>query len=314
MAEFKDTIMGKMTINAIKNWGENDKDGNWYAPTQEQAEAMVAADGVYPDAETATNNKTYGSELAAIDGLVELIARSEGITPEETEELRAQMKTEIYTQPRLSESLANRVKGAMDQKGVEAAILEVLGTIHDNWVKGNAKKFDAPGREKKLYQFTDLRLMGYGGDGATADLIFLAPILEGAGIEVDIDGKLKAEFERQKQEYLDEHGIKDAASLRDYLRNAETNYPVLGGIMTTKGGKLTAAVSLVGELQNPEILERMTEQVASKNGIEYSREVTPEELKAVAEKVPESVKNKTADALTGKNEQSQEKTEEQETK
>ena len=310
MPEFKDTIMGKMTIGAIKNWGENDKDGNWYRPTQEQAEAMVSEGGVYPDAETATNNKTYGSELAAIDGLVELIAKSEGITPEETEALKEQMKTEIYTQPTLSADLSARISGAMEVKGVEASILEVLGTIHDNWVKSNGKKFDAPGREKKLYQFTDLRLMEYGGDGATADLLFLQPILEGAGIEVDRDGKLKEEFESQKQEYLDKHGIKDLASLRDYLMNSEENYPPLSGVMTTKGGKLTAAVSIVGELQNPEILDRMTSLVAAKNGI---REVVPAELKAVAEKLPKDISDKTAQALTGQDEQTRTTGEQEET-
>ena len=310
MPEFKDTIMGKMTIGAIKNWGENDKDGNWYSPTQEQAEAMVSEGGVYPDAEIATNNKTYGSELAAIDGLVELIAKSEGITPEETEALKEQMKTEIYTQPTLSADLSARISGAMEVKGVEASILEVLGTIHDNWVKSNGKKFDAPGREKKLYQFTDLRLMEYGGDGATADLLFLQPILEGAGIEVDRDGKLKEEFESQKQEYLDKHGIKDLASLRDYLMNSEENYPPLSGVMTTKGGKLTAAVSIVGELQNPEILDRMTSLVAAKNGI---REVVPAELKAVAEKLPKDISDKTAQALTGQDEQTRTTGEQEET-
>lgn len=310
MPEFKDTIMGKMTIGAIKNWGENDKDGNWYRPTQEQAEAMVSEGGVYPDAETATNNKTYGSELAAIDGLVELIAKSEGITPEETEALKEQMKTEIYTQPTLSADLSARISGAMEVKGVEASILEVLATIHDNWVKSNGKKFDAPGREKKLYQFTDLRLMEYGGDGATADLLFLQPILEGAGIEVDRDRKLKEEFESQKQEYLDKHGIKDLTSLRDYLMNSEENYPPLSGVMTTKGGKLTAAVSIIGELQNPEILDRMTSLVAAKNGI---REVVPAELKAVAEKLPKDISDKTAQALTGQDEQTRTTGEQEET-
>ena len=61
-------------------------------------------------------------------------------TPEETEALKEQMKTEIYTQPTLSADLSARISGAMEVKGVEASILEVLGTIHDNWVKSNGKK------------------------------------------------------------------------------------------------------------------------------------------------------------------------------
>lgn len=276
--DFKNTIMGKMTKGAIINWGENDEKGEWFSPTEEQAEAMISEGGLqigsktidYSSSDKAINGKTYGSEGAAMKGLVELIAESEGLSEEQKQELVGQIKSECYTQSSLSPEISTRIRNAMESKGIENSIVEVLGTIHNNWIKDNGNKFDAPDRAKKLHQFVDLRLMSFGGDGATADLLFLQPILEGAGITVDLE-KLQAEFERQQKEYMEEHGITDSKGLREYLSNISENYPIINGVTTTKG-KTIEAVEIAGEMKNSEILERMTEQVSSKIGIEYEKE------------------------------------------
>ena len=285
--KFKDTIMGKMTKGAILNWGENDENNNWFRPTEEQAEAMISEGGLkigkksfdYSSSDKATNGKTYGSEIAAIKGLVDLISKSEGLSQEEQTELMEQMKKEVYTKSRLSLELAARIRYAMEEKGIEASTIEVLGTIHDNWVKDNGNNFDAPKRAKKLYQFTDLRLMTYKDDGAIADLLFLQPILEGAGIELDVQGKLKEEFEKQQKEYMAEHGITDSKGLRNYLKNLGETYPTIEGVTTTKGQKddkengiIVPRYKITDELQNPEILERMTQQVSEKIGLNYEKE------------------------------------------
>lgn len=303
--EFKDTIMGKMTKDAIIAWGENNENGEWFVPTNEQAETMLSDGGLkmgdliidYSSSEKATNGKTYGSEIAAIDGLVELMAKSEGLAIKQKIELKEKLKSEIYTESSLSHELSTRIKYAMGEKGIEASVLEVLGTIHDNWVKVNGNKFDDPKRAKKLYQFTDLRMMSYGGDGATADLLFLQPILEGAGIELDVKGKLQEEFEKEQKEYMEEHGISDSRGLRDYLRNLGDNYPVVDGVTTTKG-KTIEPTTITGELQKSEILERMTEQVAGKIGLEYEREITTEEIGEVAESVTIENVNKAINTIT----------------
>lgn len=287
--KFKDTIMGKITKGAILNWGENDENKNWFKPTEEQADAMISEGGTkigeksfdYSSSEKATNGKTYGSEVAAIKGLVELISKSEGLSQEEQTELIEQMKTEVYTKSSLSSDLASRIKFAMEEKGIEASTIEVLGTIHDNWVKDNGNKFDAPDRAKRLYQFTDLRLMTYKDDGALADLLFLQPILEGAGIELDVQGKLKEEFEKQQKDYMTEHGITDSKGLRNYLKNLGETYPTIEGVTTTKGQKddkengiIVPRYVITEELQNSEILERMTQQVSEKIGLTYEKEQT----------------------------------------
>lgn len=266
MAEFKDTMMGKMTINAIKSWGENDEQGNWYAPTQEQAEKMVSGEGPYATAEKATNNKTYGSEIAAINGLAERVAAKENLNPEQKEKFVQKLKEEVYSKEMLSNEMQGRIQSAMGEgKDLDKAVVDVLGTIHDNWVKDNGKKFDAPGREKKLYQFTDLRMMSYGGDGATADLLFLRPILEGAGIEID-DASLEQTFNEMQKSYLADHDIHDKEGLTNYFKNIATNYPALVGV---RKGKTEADALIVDELQNPEVQSRMVEQVDGKVSKNY---------------------------------------------
>ena len=282
MEKFKNTIMGRITIGAIKSWGENDENGNWYKPTQSQAEEMVSEGGVYYGAAVATSKKTYGSELAAINGIVNLIAKTEGISEEEQEKLKEQLKNEVYEKATLSEDLAVRIRKAMEVKGVEASVVEILSTIHDNWVKDNGNKFDAPKREKKLYQFGNLITMTYEDDGALADLLFLQPILEGAGIEVDVDGKLKAEFERQQREYMEKHGITDCKGLRAYVKNLEENYPVIKGVTTSKGKTINPPVRITDELKKTEVLERMVQQIAEKIKIKYEREVDLSEIGDVA--------------------------------
>lgn len=298
MEKFKNTVMGKITIGAIKSWGEEDKEGNWYRPTQEQAEEMVSEGGIYYGADAATNKKTYGSEKAAIKGIVKLIGDLEGISEEEKLKLEEEIKEETYTKSKFSSKLTSRIRKAMEVKGIETSIVEVLSTIHDNWIKENGNKFDAPGREKKLYQFSDLRTMTYGDDGATADLLFLQPILEGAGIEVDVEGRLKDEFEKQQKEYLEKQGIKDSKGLRKYIRELEKNYPIITDVTTSKGKTINPPVKITNELKKPEILERMVEQIAGKLKIKYEREVVLDEIGSLTSGLRKGIEDDVMNAIT----------------
>jgi len=78
---------------------------------------------------------------------------------------------------------------------------------------------------------------------------------------------------------MDEHGITDSKGLRNYLKNLGKNYPTIEGVTTTKGQKddkengiIVPRYVITDELQNSEILERMTQQVSEKIGITYEKE------------------------------------------
>ena len=151
--ELKDTVMGQITKDALINWN---------GLTEEEAREKVQEFGT---AENARDNVTYGSEIAAIEGIAKVVELSE----EEKEALTEA----IYTQSAVPEEIAEKMRGKFSFN--KSAVISVLSDIHDNWVRDNGNKFD--GRMKN-YQFVDLRLMPFGNDGATADLLFVKPILE----------------------------------------------------------------------------------------------------------------------------------------
>lgn len=270
--EFKDTIMGKITKGAIISWGENDENGNWFTPTEEQAEQMLSEGGLalgekvidYSSSDKATNDKTYGSEVAAINGLVELISKSnKEMTPEERQALTEQIKTEIYTQGELSPEMQEKIKKSFERLGTNASMIEVLKTIHDNWVKTNPNNFLKPNRNKER-QFVPLQLLDW--KEVESDLLFLKPIIEGAGITID-DKSLRERFEISQLTYMIDHNIVSHENLVKYLQGGSRSYEALEGLETKFGGSIDEL------LQNPEVAEKMAQQIEGRVKIQ-----SPEEL------------------------------------
>ncbi len=276
--KFKDTIMGKITKGAIISWGENDENGNWFKPTEQQAEEMLTEGGLqlgkktidYSSSDKATNGKTYGSEVAAINGLVELMTNSQEISSEEKTAITEQIKSEIYTEAHLSPEIEKKAKETIEGKGTEKSIFEVLGTIHDNWVKTNPNNFLEPDRNRER-QFVPLTLLDW--KEVQSDLLFLKPILEGAGITVD-EEQLKKEFEVRQQEYMIDNKIFSHEDLVKHLSKGSKAYPALEGLETVNGGNID------GLLKNPETLERMATQIESRVAIKSREELATDLIKS----------------------------------
>lgn len=80
-----------------------------------------------------------------------------------------------------------KVCSVVEQKLIDSKIdindlcLYVLNTIHNGWVKDNAKNFIKEVRESKKYQHLPLEMIGW--KEANADLLFLSPILNSIGVE-----------------------------------------------------------------------------------------------------------------------------------
>ena len=90
--------------------------------------------------------------------------------------------------------------------GVNSALftLKALETIHDKWIEDNKAKFFDPKRVEKMYQFMPLQLIG--SKEAKADLLFLEPILEAGGIEVN-EELLDYGYNFQQKQFLHEQGV-----------------------------------------------------------------------------------------------------------
>ena len=184
--KFSETVMGKITQGALMNWN---------GLSAEEAAAKTEELG---DAKTASDNVTYGSEMASIEGISQIL----GLSKEEIEI----MTNDINTREAVSQELAEKVKTQLEERGLNASVIEILSVIHDNWVKSNGNKFEDPKRMGKLYQFVDLKLLDF--KEAKLDLLFLKPILEANGIELD-EVALQQEFLQEQREFLEANGIKE---------------------------------------------------------------------------------------------------------
>lgn len=174
----------------------------------------------------------------------------------------------------------------MEERGLNASVIEILSVIHDNWVKSNGNKFEDPKRMGKLYQFVDLKLLDFGE--AKLDLLFLQPILEANGITLD-EVALQQEFLQEQKEFLDTHGIKDQADLKEKLGQGAEFYPPLEGVTTSKG-KTAEPVLITDRLQDSLIVEKMTEQVAQRAQVpeKAKASVDLDQVQEVAETLPKS--------------------------
>ena len=102
-------------------------------------------------------------------------------------------------------------------------IMDTLFHVHDGWVQDNVKKFNA--REKK-HQHMPSELIGW--KEAKADLLFVRPIFEAAGIEVN-EEELEQVYNGRVKEFFLDHGIQTARNLSDSITQGEEFYPALKG-------------------------------------------------------------------------------------
>lgn len=263
--KFSETVMGKITQDALMNWNGLSK-----------SEAIEKTEEL-GNAERASNEVTYGSEMASIDGISQIL----GLSKEEIEI----MTSDINTRDAVSEELASKVKNQLEEKGLNASVIEILSVIHDNWVKSNGNKFEDPKRMGKLYQFVDLKLLDF--NEAKLDLLFLRPILEANGIEID-EVALQQEFLHEQQHFLTQNGIKDTADLQEKLGQGASFYPPLEGVTTSKG-KTAEPELITDRLQDSLVLETMTEQVAQRAQVPERKNIVEiDQIGEVAETMPKS--------------------------
>lgn len=264
--EFKKTVMGGIARDALMNWN---------GLSREEAETKVEEFGT---ADVARDNVTYGSELNSIKG----IAKAIGLDEKQVE----QLTNDINTQSQVSTDLAKEIRARIESKGLEGTIIEILSVVHDGWVRDNANKFEA---RPKNYQFVDLRLLDF--KEASLDLLFLQPILEACGIEINIK-ELKEKFLQVQEEFKKENGIVSERTLAEKISTGAEFYPVLEGLETNKGVKGGEKVLITDLLKDEEILHKMVSQVSDKANVpQFSlkdREAMLAELGEEAEKISEA--------------------------
>lgn len=230
-----DTIQMKIAKTAAQNWG------------QQEPTTLEEALGI-----------TWDSEVAAVEGIGKALNLDESVVEKlvgtKDESGKLNRDGEIYTKAAISPEIAEQISASI--RGPED-ILSILSTIHDAWAKNNPNNFLKPDRNKER-QFVDLRLLNWGE--VESDLIFLQPILEAAGVTLDMEA-LREAHEMQQIQYLLDNKIFSHEDLVAHISQGSKVYSALEGLETKHGGNIDEL------LQNPEIAEKMAGQIESKVAI-----------------------------------------------
>lgn len=256
-------ILYKIVNNAADKRGKE----WWIEPTESwgeitQDEARDKAFGI-----------VGGSEIAAVEGISKTFGLGDDVTTKligpKAEDGKYNKTGEIYTSSKISPEIATKIQEAMNSGDKDKNVLNILSTIHDTWVRNNPDNFLATKNGKprnKEYQFVPLELLSW--KEVESDFVFLKPILEAAGVEID-EKSLQQQFELSQKEFLIDHGIYSKEQLKGALKYSNI-YPILDGLETKNGGNIKDL------MKNDEILDKMVEQIMGQIDINSKEDLLKE--------------------------------------
>jgi len=201
---------------------------NWNGLSEEEAEKVVSTQ-CFDEIESQVYAK--GSMEYAIDGIIQSMGFNK---IDKDGEYKSELLDYIYkgTSSRIIDFISEPIHapGHITDKDISRhnsfinnVIMDTLFAVHDGWVKDNVKKFNA--REKK-HQHMPSELIGW--KEVKADLLFVRPIFEAAGIEVH-EEELEQVYNGRVKEFFLDHGIQTAKNLSDSITQGEEFYPALEG-------------------------------------------------------------------------------------
>ena len=283
---------------------------NWNGLSEEEAKKVISSQS-FDEIESQVYAK------GSMDYAVEGIKVSAGLSDKDAEEL----STFIYEggQSKVIDNWKKMIELQDSSLGMEGAyntkhnkemfnnlIMDTLFHVHDGWVQDNVKKFNA--REKK-HQHMPSELIGW--KEAKADLLFVRPIFEAAGIEVN-EEELEQVYNGRVKDFFLNRGIKTARNLSDSITQGEKFYPALeeyGEILTTINDpeyvdeKIIPAIEQQGIGNIEEVRRNIVSQIISNPVPEDVERLSDEEKSIVEQAVGQEISTLTAqrDELQQKN-------------
>ncbi len=221
---------------------------DWNGLSEKEAEEKVE-NSTFDDLESQIWAK--GSMTQAVVSISDILRLSEDET---MDFLNAVLGTDRPNVTEKGMKTLSKIASKMKKvEGVEKMTLSVLSSIHDAWVYDNAKKFSQQGREGKKYQHLPIEMIGW--KEATADLLFLEPILNSVGVEVDTS-KLKRMYDTCVNDYFNNKNLVNDNG-KELNKNALTK-------LILKGHDFYSALTETNTAKSPEEAMMMTEQVCEK--------------------------------------------------
>ena len=207
-----------------------------------------------------------GSEIAAVRGIVETLGLNEDIFEKLIGTIDENGKANgdgiVYTSDVIPEDISEKIREGITGSDQNKKVLNILSTIHDSWVKNHPDNFLKKDRNKER-QFVPLQLLDW--DEVENDFVFLKPILESAGIEIDEEA-LRSEFNISQEEYLIDNKIFSHDDLVRHLMKGSEFYSTLEGLETEHG------VNICEILENKIYTETMAKQIESRVSIKSKDE------------------------------------------
>lgn len=190
-----------------------------------------------------------GSMAYAVEALAVINSLDE---KQESKVLKAVLGGDDPFMTESDEKIFHEYSLADKKEDVNTSILGLLTRVHYGWVKDNAKKFNKEGRENKKYQHLPLAMIGW--KEAKADLLFVAPILNALGSEVN-ESSLEDAYNDLVKNYFTSHLICDA--------EGEINKEVLARLIL-EGSDFYAALTPANTAKDKEEAMLMANQVEEK--------------------------------------------------
>lgn len=214
---------------------------SWNGASEAEATAAIESQS-YDDLESQCY--ATGSMESGIKGILKYLQEqgidTSDINPDDlhSDVFGPKEATETVAQTGALAALGEKIKGV---ENPEALVVDTLSTIHDDWSRGAARKFFQ--REKK-HQHMPIELIGW--KEAKADLLFLKPILEGAGVEVS-DEQLQLSYYDRVKAFQDANNLHTTEEIASAIQGGAEFYPALEGqteitdFMATPEGAATVA-------------------------------------------------------------------------
>lgn len=171
-------------------------------------------------------SQTYAK--GSVEGGIDSISKRLGLTEEEINEFKRASIEGPADAP-----IFKAVGEKIPKENTNKFMIDVLSDIHDVWVQNNSKKFNSVniknGQEvprAKEYQHMPLQLIGF--DEVKSDLIFVEPLVNACGIEID-EKELKEEYDKSVEDFFIENNAKKISDFHDEIMKGEDFYSALEG-------------------------------------------------------------------------------------
>lgn len=202
-------VYREIAKNALKNWnGLSDEEATEKAgsATFEQLEDVVGA---------------KKSVESAVRGIYDALAKRGIITKAEDDNdiLESEddwhkdvpaLQSAVFKQEKTNNTFKNLAEKLANVEDKENFTLDILSGIHEGWIEDNIWKLRSPSRMDKRYQAMPLELIGF--DEAKSDLLFVEPILNAGGMEID---------EQKLKEAYDAYGDVDTLKFKELAKDPQ---------------------------------------------------------------------------------------------